>query len=321
MDNAPQLEKRVLDDYLIIKSEDIRRGIDKIRGNIAILFSPPTQNKHVYFTQSLAIIDDLVRTLNEEENLIGNFLKNVDDPYLIGLDKFVSYRAHETKNKFGFMRGAIEFLYQDWNRLDQEKREAMTKSLYASLDMILLSLDTSTKIFKGGFHSLDLDLTISNINSTLDDAINAVNYMMKKEMLGRRIINISEDRTIGFEYDQYKIFNTSLNLLKNAVHNAYPNTEIPVEAKKVNDLCRVEVLNYGNKIENPSVLFEWKKRLGYYKGRGVGLAICKALVEASYGRIGIENRHDNRNNNQICAWYELPLNPRIMSKVNNQINF
>jgi signal transduction histidine kinase len=317
MDNKPQLEKVVLDDYLIIKSEDIRKGTNQVRENLVILFDPNTQDKHSYLNKSLAIIDNVVDTLQGEENLIGNFLKNIDDPYLAGLDNFVSYRAHETRNKFGFVRAAIELLYHDWNRLDQEKRGAMINSMNASLDMVLLSLDTSAKIFKGGFHSLDLDLARSNLNTTLDDAANAVEYMMKRDMLGRILINKSKDRNIEFEYDQYKVFNSTLNLLKNAVHNAYPNTEITLLSDVTKDICRVEILNYGNKIENPQSLFEWKKRAGNYKGRGVGLSICKALIESSYGKIGIENRIDNRTNNQICAWYELPLNPRIMSKVNN----
>lgn len=97
--------------------------------------------------------------------------------------------------------------------------------------------------------------------------------------------------------DTYRIGQVITNLVSNATKYSPPNTTIMVTASAGDGEVRVDVADQGEGIrpQDREIVFEAfhqaeRKRQHYIKGAGLGLAICKGLIEAHSGRIWIQVR-------------------------------
>lgn len=117
---------------------------------------------------------------------------------------------------------------------------------------------------------------------------------MKGQAEGRpiRIIATEEARTLG---DPLRLDQVLTNLLSNAVKYGTSHTPIDVEVTRVNDELRVSVSNEGPGIapeELPQLFQRFHRTEGGRKqaaGIGLGLYICKGLIEAHGGRFWAES--------------------------------
>ncbi|PPK72425.1 PAS domain S-box-containing protein [Methylobacter tundripaludum] len=109
--------------------------------------------------------------------------------------------------------------------------------------------------------------------------------------------------------DRSRVRQILLNLLTNAVKYNYEGGNVMCSCVAIENTVRITVVDTGPGIaeELRSDLFQPFQRLGAEKtnieGTGIGLAICKNLVEALDGRIGF----DSHLGVGSCFWLELPL--------------
>lgn len=94
--------------------------------------------------------------------------------------------------------------------------------------------------------------------------------------------------------DETRISQVLVNLVENAAKYSPSNSTIAVLARRVDDVVIVEVVDEGNGIdsEDREVIFEAFRRArgnGSDGGAGLGLAICKAIVEAHGGEIWVKD--------------------------------
>jgi len=89
------------------------------------------------------------------------------------------------------------------------------------------------------------------------------------------------------------------NLISNALKFTYPNGTVSVSSEPYNDFVVIKVIDtgVGIKTENLSELFKVDKvqsTRGTAKetGTGLGLILCKELVERQYGKIWVESKED-----------------------------
>ncbi|WP_375768528.1 ATP-binding protein [Archangium gephyra] len=113
---------------------------------------------------------------------------------------------------------------------------------------------------------------------------------MEGQAAGRaiRVTAPQEARTMG---DPLRIDQVLTNLLSNAVKYGAPHTPIDVEVIRLEDELRVSVSNEGPGIapeELPQLFRRFHRTAGSHKqaaGIGLGLYICKGLIEAHGGRL------------------------------------
>ena len=129
-----------------------------------------------------------------------------------------------------------------------------------------------------------------------------------EEMVGaaiRRFRNRGEQRIRAqvdaglplLHVDAVLIAQVLANLLENAVRHAPPETPIDVSARGRDDEIIVAVEDRGTGLGagDPARLFDkFHRGVGEpaHGGVGLGLAICKVIVELHGGRIGANNRRD-----------------------------
>lgn len=97
------------------------------------------------------------------------------------------------------------------------------------------------------------------------------------------------------EIDKSRILQVTTNLLTNAVKFSPINSTVTVLLEDLGDTCKVTIKDKGVGIaeEDIKYVFERFRQAGSADGRkqgfGLGLSICKSIVEAHGGQIGVES--------------------------------
>jgi two-component system, OmpR family, sensor histidine kinase KdpD len=151
--------------------------------------------------------------------------------------------------------------------------------------------------------------------SMLEETVGAALGALKRTLDGRRVqVDIPPDLPL-LELDAVLIDRLFVNLLENAAKYTPRGTEIRIGAKveysEDKRFVRVCIDDKGPGVPPgaPARLFEKFTRgekESAQPGVGLGLAICRAIVEAHGGEIGVENRDEDSRVAGARFWFTLP---------------
>jgi signal transduction histidine kinase len=117
------------------------------------------------------------------------------------------------------------------------------------------------------------------------------------ELSGREILFHADGEIPDVLADSERVEQVISNLVSNAAKYGEPGTAIDVRIERLDAGVRVSVTNEGREIDADEVsklftrFFRTRSaEAGPKRGIGLGLYICKGLVEAHGGRIGVESR-------------------------------
>ncbi len=239
------------------------------------------------FADQVAIVMDNVRLLDAErqarrEAEYANELKL----------KFLAMISHELRTPLTSIKGFVtSLLATDVTWSEEDQREFITIISEESdklTDLISQLLDLSQ--LQAG--TLRIQPSTQTVQSIFDIATVQLNTLAERHRL---TIHISPDLP-PITADAQRIAEVVTNLVGNAVKYAPEGTPIRVEASRQDGMITVSVSDEGPGIppENRDVVFEAFRQLERksaqpLKGAGLGLAICKGLIEAHHGRIWISN--------------------------------
>lgn len=204
------------------------------------------------------MMDERVNTIGEIAGMIGHDLRNP----LTG----ISSAAYYLKRKYGSV-------------MDEKGRdmiEVIEKDVNYSNKIVSDLLEYSRPI--------QLDLREMNPKSAFEEALSHVEFPKNVQL-----IDFTKSApTIRIDADKMK--RVFINMIKNAV-DAMPNGgKLTVTSEKVNDAVKIAFADTGVGISEENL----KKLFGPLfttkaKGMGLGLAVCKRIVEAHGGRISVES--------------------------------
>ncbi|MHB8626725.1 MAG: PAS domain S-box protein [Aggregatilineales bacterium] len=239
------------------------------------------------FADQVAIMMDNVRLLDAErrarrEAEYANELKL----------KFLAMISHELRTPLTSIKGFVSSLLAtdvSWSADDQhqfisiisEEADKLTDLISQLLDLSQLQAGT-----------LRIQPTVQSVQNIFDIATAQLTTLAHRHHL---IVQIAPDLP-AITADGQRIAEVLTNLVGNAVKYAPEGTPITVEAVPQDGMVRVSVTDEGPGIppENREVVFEAFRQLERkssqpLKGAGLGLAICKGLIEAHHGRMWISD--------------------------------
>lgn len=205
---------------------------------------------------------------------------------------FLSDISHELRTPLTSIKGAADILARKASCDDPEYLDIIKRNTDHLIKTVVDFLDYS-KIESG---QLELHLHEASLSAVAQDAVRS-----QKALAQKRSITLTVDvpHTITFAFDEQRIYQVLMNLLSNAIKFSPENGNVTVGAlPSSNHTVHVYVQDEGPGIEEryQSVIFE---KFYQIKGRenstlhhgssGIGLAICKGLVEAHRGRIWVES--------------------------------
>lgn len=205
--------------------------------------------------------------------------------------EFVSMVSHDLRSPLNAIQLAFEFLEaeemsDEGARTVRESSETAARLL--SLVNNLLDLD---KLDSAGYV---LNAKVAPLKPVLQEAINSSRMLAEQSGI-QCILQIESELTAKF--DAERIMQVMFNLLSNAFKFSDGPGQVTVSARKVGNAVLVQVDDEGSGIpeEMLEAVFERFRQVetsptaGRRKnGCGLGLAICKAIVEGHGGRIRAE---------------------------------
>jgi len=198
---------------------------------------------------------------------------------------------HDLRSPLTVINGFASTMQTAWDELPDAKKLEMVEAIARganAMSKLLANMETVDNVEAGIktdiAHPMDLG---SFVEQVVADVVGH----------GRRLVvtNIADDlpRGLGDEASQRRVLS---NLLENAFKFSPDDTAVEVTVEQIDDALRVTVRDFGPGITecDKAKLFQRFSRLESPDGRkisgsGLGLYICKALVEAQGGRIWVES--------------------------------
>ena len=223
--------------------------------------------------------------------------------------EFLSSMSHELRTPMNAILGFSQLLDNDPEQpLSEDQQDSLTHIRNSGrhlLELINEVLDLS-KIEAG---KMELSIEEVSLSAIIDEGLQSV--LTKAEERG---IDISVVDTVGqapmVRADHLRLLQVLINLLSNAVKYNRENGKVTIGVEETaGDMLRIAVSDTGEGIpENKqSELFKPFSRLDAessgIEGTGIGLVICKDLIERMDGFVGMESEIGKGS----TFWFELPV--------------
>ncbi|TLX66310.1 MAG: HAMP domain-containing protein [Thaumarchaeota archaeon] len=212
----------------------------------------------------------------------------------IAKDEFLAMITHELKTPLVPIQGYADILLGEHlgslNR-DQKERLEVIKSSSASLLQLISDLLDAQKLELG---QLKIKKQTENVKQTVEKTITAMMPQANAEEI-ELTSNVKPD--IYANYDDERIIQVLTNLIKNAIKATTPkNGKVQIFVEDKPDEVKISVKDNGTGLPKDSLDKIFRK---FYQvdtsttrekgGSGLGLSICKGIVENHGGKIWVES--------------------------------
>jgi signal transduction histidine kinase len=209
-------------------------------------------------------------------------------------DEFVATASHELRTPLAVIRENTSMLHDGIAGAVSEQQTKLLDSATNNIDRLAAILDNLLNIAKIQSRSLELKRSETNIGQMAEKAISLLQglaiekkIVIKKEIMPKATIWIDQDQIL-------RVF---INLIDNAIK--YTNlgglVEVKVALEEKGIVCQVKDNGIGIKAEDLPRVFERFVRFNRAvemskRGSGLGLSICKGIIEMHGGKISVESR-------------------------------
>ncbi|MDH5736272.1 MAG: HAMP domain-containing histidine kinase, partial [Gammaproteobacteria bacterium] len=220
-----------------------------------------------------------------------NALKNLDH----AKDEFLSMVSHELRTPLTALKGSLGILNHQANELSEEM-ETMLDIAVRNSEQLLVIVNDILDLSKMEAGKLVLALDQVNLVELIDKAIE-LNISYVKQCNCQISLQITESKKKPLVMgDQQRLLQVLSNLISNAAKFSTRGTDILIELKIDTSQARINIINQGAGIppEQQDQLFKKFSQLIAIKnqklpGTGLGLNICKHIIEAHNGTIDFES--------------------------------
>jgi len=226
--------------------------------------------------------------LNEQLRISEIELKETN----VSKDKFFSIVAHDLKSPFLGLIGFSDILVEEFSSLPSEKvfdfLRKINRSIRDLYKLIEQLLEWSRlQIGKMQFAPAKLDVYESILYVLGLLAPTASNKNLQLENLSKPNLFVMAD--------EHMLHSVLENIITNAIKFSFPENRILVNAEKQGDFVTISIKDFGMGISQEDInkLFQLepytRQGTAKEKGTGLGLMICKDMIEMHNGEIWLES--------------------------------
>lgn len=239
------------------------------------------------------------KALKEREEEL-RILKKIDQLK----DEFIGLVSHELRTPLTVILGALNTVITEGDRLSRRQIKQLIGDAYSEAELLSDILANLLELARAQANRLQITEEPVNIKEAIDTVVNKI----KQQSIPREFM-IDCDESIIVTADRVRVHRILHNLLDNAIKYSTTGTKVEVLARQNNNEVLISVRDHGIGIpsEKQGKLFEQFQRLGMpgsnAAGTGLGLVVCRRLVEAHGGRIWVESQPDKGS----IFYFTLPL--------------
>lgn len=283
-------------DYEDIKKEHILlipiKGVAKQRGDVQLVnVNSPLSNEQDMIVKTIvyqmAIVLDRefvyderqkIKIDMERERLKSTLLRSI---------------SHDIRTPLTGIKGASELILDSYDSLDGETVKKLASDIYDESTWLMMTVQNildMTRISEG-------KLSITKNFEAVDDIVNQTLTLIPRMASSGRLHVSVPDEIVLLSVDGRLIAQVLVNLLDNAYKHAGENAEVNLKAYREENSFIFEVSDDGeginpliiNKIFEGFVTHQRNNIADGSLGVGLGLTICKEIVNAHNGTITAEN--------------------------------
>jgi signal transduction histidine kinase len=279
--NAARIDKLKLISYLLL-------GAFAIVSTFLLLIYLK-RNSRLKYTKELEEKNEQIQKQNEA---ILSQSKNLEEINVVK-DKLFSIVSHDLKDSVSSIKAFIDLLKE--GSLSSEEFNELIPELSENADNASLLLFNLLNWSKSQMESLEPKPEYFNIQEVFKDKIKLVDHKVEK----KKIVLVDETIADTIYADRSMVEIIVQNLLTNAVKFCNAGDIISISNQVINGRCQFYIKDTGVGIskDNQEKLFKDSSftTIGTTneKGTGLGLNICKDLVELNHGRIWVESSLNN----------------------------
>ena len=219
-------------------------------------------------------------------------------------EDFVSTISHELRTPLGFIKGYSTSLLRKDAEWDNVTRDEFLTIIDEEADRLSLLIENVLESARLQSKTLTLRFQPLRLDAILRDVVMRIRSHYKDLE-----VNIEANSTPSIHGDGVRIAQVFENLVTNAIKYA-PGAPITVSLSSKGDAVMVMFKDGGPGIESEALplIFERFYRVKSEKsvtGSGLGLYICKQIIQAHRGKIWAESTPGNG----VAFFIELPINP------------
>lgn len=261
-----------------------------------------------YHVGTLCVIDHHARNLSERQckalqalarQVVSQLELRIKVKELKGLDhakdEFLSMISHELRTPLTSIKGALGLISHFSQELPDNVKSMLDISV-RNTDQLLVIVNDILDLAKMEAGKFDIEVQQVDLIELLQQSLKMNNSYV--ELCGCSIVfNLPDtQQKLSVKADPQRIQQVISNLISNAAKFSPSGSEVELMLSVHNHKAKVSVVDHGTGIpvENQAKLFEKFKQISgsantKLPGTGLGLNICKHIIDAHNGEIGFES--------------------------------
>ncbi|RUT78550.1 PAS domain-containing sensor histidine kinase [Ancylomarina longa] len=240
----------------------------------------------------IKIAKDITEQKRLENQLLKAKLKAEESDRL--KSAFLANLSHEVRTPLNGIMGFTSLLFDEEVEKDEDQRKEYADIIQASSEQLLMIMNDLMDISKIEAGKLSLNESLFSINEVLDEVSQF--HVLSIKQAGKDIgFNYDFSCTTRIKADKERIRQVIDNLVKNAIKFTDEGTiTFGYKCQKDSLMLYVQDTGIGIAPEDQLVIFDRFRQVDpganrVYGGNGLGLTICKELVELMGGTIWVES--------------------------------
>jgi PAS domain S-box-containing protein len=208
-------------------------------------------------------------------------------------DEFIGLVSHELRTPITVINGCLSTVLSEWERLPQVETQQLLRDAVLETESLSHLVENLLELSRAQAQKLTLYAEPTNIKKLVSEALKKI----KRQGPSQQFATSIPDKLPLIHADPLRIERILYNLLDNAVKYSPPGSKIEVKVKVEPKRLVIGVKDQGRGLSpsEQAKLFEPFQRLGQsesnsVRGAGLGLMVCRRLVEAHGGEMWVESK-------------------------------
>ena len=200
--------------------------------------------------------------------------------------------SHDIRTPLTSISGNASNLLTQYGQLDDSAREQIFRDIYDDSKWLIHLVENLLSISRIENGQMKLHTSLDEVNDVIAEALRHVD----RDNAERRIVLDSREPLLFARMDSGLITQVLINLINNALKYTPDDAKICVRSERAGDYVQISVIDDGPGIpdEKKPQVFEMfytgqEKIADGRRGLGLGLALCRSIVEAHGGEITLED--------------------------------
>lgn len=213
--------------------------------------------------------------------------------------------SHDLRTPLTSISGNAGILINNTAALSDEQRKSLYSDIYDDSIWLIHLVENVLAISRIENGALHLSFQVELIEDVILEAIQHV----KRNKNSHIIHSVMQDELLMANMDSRLIVQVIVNLIDNAIKYTPAGTEISITARQERDYALIEVSDNGPGIpdeDKPRIFetfFTLNRKVDGRRGLGLGLSLCKSIVEAHGGTIGLQDHYPRG----TTFWFTIPV--------------